>query len=507
MPSILTYQIAWFAMICVCIGRGRHKHVIAEHRYLAEQGVKLVELRVDYIRSRLNIKRLLDDRPCPCIVTCRREDDGGQWADTEENRRLVLRTAIAEGVDYIDLEDDIAGEIPRFGKTKRIVSYHNFRETPVDLQSIHERLSGLDPDIVKVAAMTHRPSDNLRMLQMIRDAKIPTIGICMGEIGTPTRILAGRFGAPFTYATFQHERKLAPGQMGYRHMRDLYRYDKIDASTEIYGVMADPVTHNLGPVVHNTGFRELNLNKVFIPFRVPQDDMVAFMEMARDLDVKGLSVTVPHKEEIVRYLSQADGAVRGIGGANTIMLDQNSIVGFNTDYRAFNDVLDSVFPNYERGQSLWGKTALVLGAGGVSKAILYALRRREADVLITARAFDRAGVLAERFKCKPVQWFDRTKVEPDIIVNATPIGMHPNVDETPFDRSHLQRAMIVFDTVYNPEQTLLIKHAREQGCRVITGVEMFIRQAALQFEHFTGQPAPEDAMRAELKRAIGAAKC
>jgi 3-dehydroquinate dehydratase/shikimate dehydrogenase len=142
----------------------------------------------------------------------------------------------------------------------------------------------------------------------------------------------------------------------------------------------------------------------------------------------------------------------------------------------------------------------------VSKAILYALRRREADVLISARNFERAAELAERFKCRPVQWYERLKFDPDLIVNATPIGMHPNVDETPFDRSHLRRGVMVIDTVYNPEQTLLIKHAREQNCRVITGVEIFIRQAALQFEHFTGQPAPEDAMRAELKRVIGAAK-
>jgi 3-dehydroquinate dehydratase / shikimate dehydrogenase len=493
-------------MICVCIGRGRHKHVIAEHHYLAEQGVKLVELRVDYIRSRLSIKRLLADRPCPCIVTCRREVDGGQWMGSEEERRLVLRTAIAEGTDYIDLEEDVAGEIPRYGKTKRIVSYHNFRETPHDLEAIHQRLSGLDPDIVKIATMTHRPSDNWRMLQLIRDAKVPTIGICMGEIGTPTRILAGRFGAPFTYATFQHERKLAPGQLSFKAMRDLYRYDQIDASTDIYGVIADPVAHNLGPVVHNTAFRELNLNHVFIPFRVPQDDLVSFMELAQDLEIKGLSVTVPHKEEILRYLVQADGAVRGIGGANTILMDRSSIVGFNTDYRAFSDILDQVFAHFEEGQSLWGKSALVLGGGGVSKAILHALRRREADVLIAARTFERAAELAERFKCRPVQWYERLKFDPDIIVNATPIGMHPNVDETPYDRSHLRRGAVVIDTVYNPEQTLLIKHAREQNCRVVTGVEMFIRQAALQFEHFTGQPAPEEAMRAELKRAIGAAK-
>ncbi len=493
-------------MICVCIGRGRHKHVLAEHRYLAEQGVRLVELRLDYIRSRPNIPRLLRDRPCPCIVTCRREVDGGQWSDTEENRRLVLRTAIAEGVDYIDLEEDIAGEIPRFGKTKRLISYHNFRETPEDLASIHERLCGLDPDIVKLATMAHRPSDNLKMFQLMEDAQVPTIGICMGEIGAPTRILAGKFGAPFTYATFQHERKLAPGQLSFKQMRDVYRYDSLDKATEVYGVIADPVAQNLGPIVHSAGFRALKMNKVFIPFRVPRDDLAWFLEASRDLGIRGLSVTVPHKEEIVRYLSQADGAVRGIGAANTVIFEEGALVGYNTDFPAFNDALDTVFPNYEKGQSLWGKNVLVLGAGGVAKSILYALRRRDAEVHVSARSFERAASLAERFKCRPAQWFDRTRLEPDILINATPIGMHPNVDETPFDRSHLKRGMVVFDTVFHPEQTLLIKHGREQGCRVITGVDMFVRQAALQFEHLTGQSVPQEVMRAELKRATGAAK-
>ena len=173
-------------MICVCIGRGRHKHMMAEHRYLAEENIELVELRVDYIRSRLNIKRLLENRPCPCIVTCRREQDGGNWDGTEEARITALRTAIVEGADYVDLEEDIASQIPRYGKTKRIISYHNFRDTPDELYEIHERLSNLDADIVKIATLTHSPTDNLRMLRLIQDSRVPTIGICMGEIGKNT---------------------------------------------------------------------------------------------------------------------------------------------------------------------------------------------------------------------------------------------------------------------------------------------------------------------------------
>ncbi|MEX0867208.1 MAG: type I 3-dehydroquinate dehydratase, partial [Pirellulales bacterium] len=168
-------------MICVSIGRSRHRHMIAEHRHLVEQGARLVELRLDYLSGEVQLKRLLDNRPCPVIVTCRRERDGGKWTGSEDERVLLLRTAIAEGVEYVDLEDEIAADIPRFGKTKRIVSLHDFRKTPDDLSAIHDRLASKDADIVKLATMANSPHDSLRMLRLIKTSDLPTVGMCMGE--------------------------------------------------------------------------------------------------------------------------------------------------------------------------------------------------------------------------------------------------------------------------------------------------------------------------------------
>ena len=238
-------------MICVGIARGRHRHMIAEHKHLADNGIGLVELRVDYIQGPVQIKRLLTDRPCPVIVTCRRDSEGGRWEQSEEARLLLLRTAIVEGADYVDLEDDIAAKVPRYGKTKRIVSHHDFGKTPSDLTQLHKRLAAMDADIVKIATMANHPTDNLRMLELVRASKVPTVGLCMGDIGVPTRILGGRAGAPFTFATYQEDRVLAPGQIGWRQMREVYRYDAITETTRIYGVVADPVAHSLSPVVHN----------------------------------------------------------------------------------------------------------------------------------------------------------------------------------------------------------------------------------------------------------------
>ena len=321
-------------MICVSIGRGRHRHMIAEHRHLVDQGAQLVELRVDYINGDVNLKRLVADRPGPVVITCRREADGGKYNRSEEQRLVLLRTAITEGVEYVDLEDDVAGKIPRFGRTKRIVSFHDFRKTPDNLDEIHRRLCELDPDIIKICTMANHPRDNLRILQLSRQSKVPTIGVCMGDIGTPTRILAGRFGAPFTFATFHHERALAPGQLSYQQMTEVYHYDQINDQTEVYGVVADPVGHSLSPQIHNAGFQHLKLNKVYLPFRVPREDLSQFIDDAAALGIRGLSVTLPHKEDVVKKLTEADGAVRGIGVANTVIFQGDARLGYNTDYRA-----------------------------------------------------------------------------------------------------------------------------------------------------------------------------
>ena len=480
---------------------------MAEHRHLVEQGAKLVELRLDYIRGDVNLKRLLADRPCPVIVTCRREVDGGKWQGSEEQRLMLLRTAIAEGVEYVDIEEDIAATVPRFGATKRIISLHDFRKTPDNLEAIHARLAALDPDALKICTMANQPHDNLRMLRLVKNAEIPTVGLCMGDIGTPSRILAGRFGAPFTFATFHHERTLAPGQLSFEQMTEVYRYESIDADTEVFGVIADPIGHSLSPLIHNAAFAELGMNRVYLPIRVPRESLPSFLDDAAEFGIKGLSVTIPHKEAVLEKLTQADGAVQGIGACNTVVFDGDQRLGYNTDYRAAMGSLEDAMGGVRGDRSpLDGKTALVLGAGGVGKAVAYGLMRRGARVVVTDGQAQPAALLAKNFGCHLVDWVKRQTVTPDILINCTPVGMHPNVDESPFDKHHMRPNMVVFDAVYNPESTLFIKDARSRSCRVVTGVDMFVRQACLQFELFTGKEGPADLMREVIRRTIAAAK-
>lgn len=494
-------------MICVSIGRGRHQQMIAEHARLAEEGVKLVELRLDYIRRDVNLKRLLAARPCPLVIACRREKDGGQWKGNEEHRVMLLRAAIVEGVDYVDLEEDVAGSIPRFGKTKRIISHHDFQKTPEDLAAIHARLANLDPDIIKIATLANHPADNPRILRLIAESRIPTVGFCMGDMGTVSRILCGRFGAPFTYAAFATDRATAPGQISYRQMADIYGYDQIRGDTEVYGVVADPVAHSLSPMIHNAGYRALHLNKVYVPFRLPKERLEDFVKrICPELGVRGLSVTIPHKEAMVALCDRVDGAAKVLGAVNTVVWEGNERIGHNTDYRAAMNCLDIRLNTESRKTPLAGHSALVLGAGGAARALAYGLKRRRADVVIASRTQDRAEKLAKEVDARAIPWDQRHQLQAEVIVNCTPVGMHPNVDETPFDSRYFRPKTIVFDTVYNPEQTLFFKQARERNCQVISGAEMFLGQAALQFKHFTGQDPPLEAMEESFRRAIGAAR-
>jgi 3-dehydroquinate dehydratase/shikimate dehydrogenase len=481
--------------------------MIAEHRHLVQQGAKLVELRLDYINGDVNLRRLLVDRPSPVVITCRRPHDGGKWTGTEEQRLMLLRSAIAEGVDYVDLEEDVAAMIPRYGKTKRIVSLHDFRKTPDNLEEIHARLAAHDADVIKLATTANNTHDNLRMLQLMRKASVPTVAICMGDIGTPSRILAARFGAPFTFATFHHERTLAPGQLSYQQMTEIYHSDQIDADTAVYGVIGDPIAHSLSPIVHNAAFRRSGVNAVYVPFRVSREQLGQFLDDAPALGIKGLSVTIPHKEAVLKRLTKKEPVVEGIGAVNTVLVEPDgTMAGYNTDFQAGLDSLTAALEEDTGRHDLVGRTVLVLGAGGAAKALGFGLRRMGASVVIAGRTSARAQHLAEALDCRTVEWVNRYAVQADVLINCTPVGMHPNVDATPYDKHHLRPSMVVFDTVYNPENTLLTKEARSQSCTVVTGVDMFVRQACLQLKLFTGQEAPAELMREMLKRAIGPAK-
>lgn len=494
-------------MICVSVGRGRHKMMIAEHRYLAEQGAELVELRLDFIRRAVNLRRLLGDRQCPVIATCRRKSEHGRWEGTEPERLMILRAAIADGVDYVDLEMDIADKIPRYGNTQRIISYHNFDETPDNIEEIHHQISQLDPDIIKIATMANNPIDNIKVLRLCRDSDIPTSAFCMGDMGLTSRILCGRAGAPITYATFSNDRPMAPGQLSYKEMKEDYGYESINEETQILGVIGDPVAHSLSPLIHNATIRDQKLNMLYLPFRVPPEYLEEFIKACPEMGVIGLSVTIPHKEKCLKSINVLDDNAAGIRAVNTIVLKDVNAFGYNTDcsaaIKSMKRKLQEVHPEEEPFE---GRRFLLLGAGGVARAIAFGLIRRKAKVIICARDYRKSEALANSLKCQSIDWNARANAKASMLINCTPVGMFPNMDESPFEAEWFDKQTIVFDTIYNPENTLFIKNAVAAGCPTITGVDMFVRQAAEQFKLFTGIKPDLKKLRYELKRATSAAK-
>lgn len=481
--------------------------VQAEQQLLADQQIPLTELRVDFITRDVDISRLLRERPTPVLVTCRRPQDGGRWRYSEEQRLTLLRTAIAQGAEYVDLEWDVALNVRRYGKTKRVISYHNFQETPANLPAIWEKMRALDPDVIKIATMANSPEDNWVTLGITKNADIPTIAFCMGDMGTPSRILCGKFGAPFTFASISSEKQLAPGQISFDMMRNTYHYDDIKPTTKILGVIADPVAHSMSPVIHNACLRKDGLDMVYLPFRVPAEGLDAFIDQAAKFDITGLSVTIPHKERILRCVNDIDNDVSAVKACNTVLFRKSLRAGKNTDISAAMRVIKlGMELDLNQKRSLIGVRALVLGGGGVSKAIAWGLQQEGARVFVSARNKPQADVIAADLKMESLDWETRQNFTGDIIVNGTPVGMFPNMNESPFPAEALREGMVVFDTIYNPQNTLLIKQARAAGCRVVYGSDMFVEQAAMQYKYFTGKDADKPHMAEVLQRAINPAK-
>ncbi len=494
------------AKICVTIGRGRHSSLAEEWKAAAEAGVELVEIRADCLRRDPDLKRILAEKPTPLVFTVRRGADGGLWRGSEEKRQQLIREAIVAGVDYIDLEMDIASKIRRFGKTKRIVSYHNLKNTPESVQDIAEQCDEMDADIVKVATTALTVGDASRVLNLGTTAKVPTIAIAMGDLGAFTRVLGAKYGAPFTYANFNPERVFAAGMLSFQKLRRDYLYEKIDDRTEVYAVIGDPIHQSLSPAIHNPSFRQLGLNKVLVPILIPSAELVSSLKSLEWLGIKGISVTIPHKEQIIALLQQKDGAVEHTGSCNTVVIDQGKWTGYNTDYRAAMEVLENALGGgSETASPLFEKQVLILGAGGVARSIAFGLQRRGAALTITNRHDERATKLAEEVGARTVNWGMRASLMPEIVINCTPVGMHPDVDDTPMPPAGFNKPnMLAFDTIYHPENTMFLKLARERGCSGVTGVDMFLRQAAYQFKLYTGQDAPIELMRETLKRKLGA---
>ena len=306
----------------------------------------------------------------------------------------------------------------------------------------------------------------------------------MGEEGLISRVLSPRAGAAFTFASSADGAETAPGQVTARTLLDIYRLEQIDQATRIFGVAGNPIAHSLSPLMHITAFRRENVNAVMLPLKVKTlDDLLTVI---RDLPLDGVAVTMPLKQEVLPHLANMDPLTARIGACNTLRTGADGkLYGFNTD-------VAGVVRPLERRMRLKGARILVLGAGGAARAAVFGLVEQGAEVFIVNRTHEKAAALAARPKLTSSSSL-LAKSRFDAIINTTPCGMTGIKQQLPIKENELN-ASLVFDLVYTPIETPLLKLAKARGLAVISGLEMFVQQGARQFEIWTGKPAPESEM-------------
>jgi 3-dehydroquinate dehydratase/shikimate dehydrogenase len=370
-----------------------------------------------------------------------------------------------------------------------MMSHHDFRGTPGKLARIVHRLERSGGHAIKIAAQSRSVSDSVRICELARTRR-DVVAIPMGEFGLAGRVLSLRMGSALAYAAV--ERATAPGQLSVDAMADLYRAAQITRRTRVYGVIGDPIGHSLSPLLHNTAFRARKFDAVFVPFLVR--NLRDFLSAIRGFGVAGISVTIPHKEKILRFLDDCDPLAARIGAVNTIVIRGGGrLYGYNTDYVG-------VLRSLEKRMRLAGSRVLLLGAGGAARAAAFALAQAGSIVCLCGRRPEHARALARAVGGQVVARGDLKHEFFDTIVNCTPIGMHPH-GGSPLGSAELN-CRIVMDMVYRPRETQLLQMARRKGIEVIPGLEMFLAQGFAQYEIWTGERAPEGAMHRAVVSAL-----
>lgn len=531
------------------------EQALAQAARAAEQGADLVELRLDrFTDDPQAVTDLVDRSPLPCIVTCRPTWEGGEYDGDEQTRIAVFEHAClaAHPPAYLDVElrayqasanlrqkvglvVDHGGDTAVRGHDKRptttglILSYHDFDTRPADLdRAVADMAAAPACRVIKVAWRARSLRDNLEAFELIERRLKPTIALCMGEAGLPSRVLARKSGALLTFAALDADTGTAPGQPTVAQLKRLYRWDQLGPQTKVYGVIGHPVGHSLSPHIHNAAFDATGADGVYLLMPIPPEyehfkaTVLTWLDHA-PLHFRGASVTIPHKENLMRFVAEQGGTIEPlaarIGAANTLTVRDDgsgggSLYASNTDYAA---ALDSVCDGLGVARDgLAGKRVAVIGAGGAARAIVAGFAAYGCTVVVYNRTQAKAKALADEFGygsdtpaeagepsggkvvAAPLDKLCDTCAH--VIINCTPIGMHPHVDASPLDFAaidlgRLDAPPVVFDTIYNPIETKLLRDAKAAGCVTIPGTEMFVRQGAAQFTGWTGADAPLDVFR------------
>lgn len=490
------------ARVCAVVAASRARDMQAQLARAVSR-VDLVELRLDWLADDTEIARFLKwlaRQPrlhrTTLLATCRRVEAGGRYRGSVAKQLFHLAQAVRAGCKWYDLEVETAELCPPEllevlpGEGQRMVSAHFFQSMPKNLERLGRQLRNSKPQAIKIAAHCDSLAEGLKLLRFAQ-SQGNIVAIPMGDVAMPLRLLSTRMGSAFTYAPV--ENATAPGQSSLGEVLDVYRADKIDRRTQVYGVIGNPIGHSLSPVMQNAGFQARHIKAVYLPFLVR--DLKDFAAAVRPLGIRGFSVTLPHKRNILRYLDHCEELAERIGAVNTVLVRGNGkLYGFNTDYVG-------VLRTLQERIALENSRVLILGAGGAARAVAFALAAAGASIAIWARRTEQSRALARAAGGEAIERKHLRSEFFDAIVNATPVGMHPHTGASPLEAKELN-CRLVFDTIYRPRETKLLQLAAARGIQTVSGVDMFVAQGTAQWEIWTGRRAPEEAMRRAVTRAL-----
>ncbi len=477
---------------------------LLEHaRRELEAGESFFEFRLDYLpapeQGVTAIRGFLASHPETTILaTCRRHQNQGHFNGSIEEQIRILNAAINAGARAVDVEIESAEHVlARLDGLRAsallVISYHNYQGTPAT-EAVLRRMMKIPADAYKLVTTARKPSDNMRVLGLTRShPRAPLIVLAMGEAGFPTRVLSPAWGSLYTYATPNAAEGTASGQVCAKLLRHLYRVEKFSRAAKVYGVIADPVRHSISPAVHNRAFQARRMDAVYLPFLVQPAQLKDFFSLADKMPVSGFSVTIPHKQRVLRYLDIVQPLARRIGAVNTVWRKAGKWRGANTD-------ADAVVGPLSKQLRLPKASVLLVGNGGAARSAAYALVESGAKLAIVGRNPDRVRSLAKACGAEPLSREQAEARGFDALVHATPLGMYPHTEDCFFPGKI--PAETVFDMVYNPMETTLTRRAAEQGKCVIHGIQMFLEQAAQQFELWTGESAPRTVMEKAALEAL-----
>lgn len=420
------------------------------------------------------LQTFLQQTTCPVLLTLRKRGQGGKFQETEAERESLIHQLLRLEPSYFDLEADMRASFLQevmqiYPKTKIILSYHNLQEVPSDLESIYQKMAAYPVFSYKIAAFVHSSSEALQLL-LFAKAHPKVSAICLGEKGSFARVLGPIVGNVVNYASASSLEATAPGQIPFEELISVYRYFSLNPSTEIYGLIGDPVMQSPGALYHNGVFQKRGHNAVYVKMTVRAEELPAFIPLAKQLGIRGLSVTTPLKEAILPWIDGWEADAKQIGAINTLRFEKGKICGTNTDGPGALDAL-------EQKGAVHGKKVVLLGAGGAARGIAFEAIQRGAHVSIFNRTLAKAEKMALDLGCE-AGGLDEMDVDADVVIQCTaePIEMECKPE------------MIAMDIVYHPKETPFLKRALEKGCSVIYGEEMFLRQAERQTAFWIGQP-------------------